>query len=470
MCENNIKKICAKEICESLGFEVVGPDTSLILEWNADNRVIEKGNGFIAIKGAKVDGHDFIADAIASGASVIVAEKNKREYVAELASKNSNVTFILVNESIHDFACIAKAYLEIIKPIVVAITGSVGKTTTKELCLTVAGCKYRTYGTKVNRNTLLGTSLTIMSMPNDTEVLVLEFGTNHFGEIQELADYFPPDIAIITEIADAHLEAFKSRDGVLKEKTCILSHKEKLKTIIYNKDNEHLRFYFDNNSYSCPIYAVGKNGNCKINEKISLTVSPQKTSCNCEIEGQNVVLESSLFGVQHIKNMAFALCLGHFFKIDLQSVKEALASMAVLEGRGRIYPLKNHCYLIDEAYNSNPTSCEMAIKNMLYGAIGENTRFKTCAVLGGMRELGEKADSSHQYIIDKLTDIDYIYLLGEEWKNCNLCNLRYVEFCDSLDTLKQAVCNLVKKLENTIVLVKGSNSYGLCNVVNDIMG
>lgn len=468
MRENKINSVCAKEICEALGFEVIGPDHSLTIDWKMDSRLVEDGNGFLAIKGAKVDAHDFIPDVIARGVSVIVAEKNRHDYITEIANKNPKVSFILVDESTHGFACIAKAYLEIVKPLVVAITGSVGKTTTRELCLAVACSKYKTYGAKKSYNTLLGTSFTIMSMPSDTEVLILEFGTNHFGEIQELADYFNPNVAIITEIADAHLETFKTRDGVLKEKTCILSHKENLKAVIYNKDNEHLRSYFENNSYSCPIYSVGKSGNCRIGEEIYLNVSPQKTSCDYEIDGQKIVLESPLFGVQHTKNMALALSLGCFLRIDLPTIKKSLSSMVVLEGRGIIYSLRNNCYLIDEAYNSNPTSCGVAIQNLLHGAQGKAVQYKTCAILGGMRELGEKTKSSHQYIIDMLASVDYVYLLGEEWKECNINGLKSVELHNSLDTLRQLVKEKVQNFDNTIVLIKGSNSYGLCNVVNDI--
>lgn len=469
MCENNIKDICAGDISKTLGFEIIGPNASLAIEWKMDNRVVEKGNGFLAIKGAKVDAHEFIPDAIAKGAAVIVAEKNRRSYIAEIAEKNPNVTFILVNESIHGFAKIARSYLEIIRPTVVAITGSVGKTTTRELCLVVASSKYKTYGAKKSYNTLLGTSITIMSMPQDTEVLVLEFGTNHFGEIKELADYFCPDVAIITEIADAHLETFKTRDGVLKEKTCILSHEDKLKAIIYNGQNEHLRGYFYKKSYSCPVYAVGQDGNCTIGDEICLTLSPQKTFCNYKINGLEVTLESSLFGVQHTKNMALALCLGSFLKIDISAIKIALASMTVLEGRGLIYPLPNNCYLIDEAYNSNPTSCEVAIKNLLYASHGKVTQFKTCTILGGMRELGEKTEASHQYIVDMLINVDYVYLLGDEWKNCDVSKLQCVKMYDSLDTLRHAIKDLLNNnLVDTIILVKGSNSYGLCNAVNDI--
>ena len=468
MCEDNIKKLYARPFCTPLGFEVLGADSCIVTDWRSDNRDVTQGDGFVAIRGARTDGHDFIPDAIKRGASIILAEKRKRDLVANLAEQNPDVCFVLVDESIHDFATIAKCYLASVKPLLVAITGSVGKTTTKELCLAVAHSQYNTYGTSGNRNTLIGNSLTIMSMTPNTEVLVLEFGTNHFGEIAEMCDYFTPDVAVLTEVAGAHLEEFKSCYGVLKEKASILNHKDKLKCVIYNKENEYLAEYFDKNFFTCPVYAVGKGGNCCVGDDVKLSISPQGTSCDYEINGQKVALESQLFGVQHTRNMALALSLGKFLEIDTEKIKNAIAEMPVLKGRGVIHTLKNNCFLIDEAYNSNPSSCGAAIDNLLLSSRSNESKFKTCAILGGMRELGSETQTLHQFIIDKLTSLDLVYLLGAEWQGCDTSKLKCVRLFASLEDLEEEVKKVQENLTDTILLVKGSNSYGLASIVNMI--
>ncbi|MBR0251571.1 MAG: hypothetical protein IJQ77_10870, partial [Synergistaceae bacterium] len=198
-----------------------------------DSREVTSGDAFIALEGEKTDGHKYIPQVIENGASLLIVRKGK-------APEDVNLPVIELDEPERDLALIASKKLRAHElHDIIAITGSVGKTTTRAALQLVLYEKFRVHATERNMNTLIGCAAAIMAMPKETEILILEFGTNKPGEIRELSEYFPPTIAILTAIAPAHLEGLKTVEGVLEEKLEI-TRPSSIDKIIFNNDNQYL--------------------------------------------------------------------------------------------------------------------------------------------------------------------------------------------------------------------------------------
>ena len=301
-----MKTISASEAagwCEGV---LYGPDISITRQWRSDSREVVKGDAFAAIKGAKTDGHMYIRSVIEQGASLLLVDRDEIPKVSALQGEFENVTVIAVNDVKSALARIAQKYLDAVSPYVIGITGSVGKTTVRELTVSVLKSRYKVHSAIRSFNTVLGCSLTILAMPADTEMLVLELGTNHFGEIAEMVALFPPQTAVITEVAPAHLEGFGSVEGVLNAKIEICGSK-KLKEIIFNNDNVLLREYMLNNIPELTKISVGKSDtpNIKI-ENTTINFAEKEAVVHVDIaaEDQLYKFTTSLFGSQHGYNIA----------------------------------------------------------------------------------------------------------------------------------------------------------------------
>ena len=223
------------------GGKFYGPEAEAARAWRCDSREVRGGDGFAAIRGAKTDGHLYIKQAAEQGSRVVLAEREGLEGAGIRPEDFPGVSFIVTERRTEEaLALAASEYLRRVAPKTIAITGSVGKTTTRELTAAALAQRYKVHSAVRSFNTIIGCALTVLSMAEETEALVLELGTNHFGEIAEMVKYFPPETVIITEVAPAHLEGFGSVEGVLRAKLEICGS-AKLKKIIFNCDNALLR-------------------------------------------------------------------------------------------------------------------------------------------------------------------------------------------------------------------------------------
>ncbi len=445
--------------CEGV---LYGPDISITRQWRSDSREATEGDAFVAIKGTKTDGHLYLRSVVERGASLLLIDIDEVDNASLAADNFKNVTVIAVNDVTRALARIAQKYLDSVSPRVVGITGSVGKTTTRELAVSVLRSKYKVHSAIRSFNTVLGCSLTILAMPEDTEVLVLELGTNHFGEISEMVSLFSPETVLITEVAPAHLEGFGSVEGVLNAKVEICSS-PRLKDIIFNNDNVLLKEYMLNNLPGFNKISVGKSKSSKIiieKSVIDFTEKEAVIKTDINIEEKTHKFSASLFGNQHAYNIAYAAAIGRCCGVSEEEASVALSSLSPIAGRGVCTKLKNDVWIIDESYNANPTSMGAAIDNVLSISHGD---YKMFAVLGGMRELGSTSPEWHQKILDKIKSFEKVVLLGEEWYDNKLvlpcCALRYLSFEEMLHDIPKAYDR------NSIVLIKGSNSYGLKKIV-----
>ncbi len=458
-----MRDIRSSEVAEWCNGRLFGPDIQLSRSWKSDSRDIAPGDAFVAIKGAKTDGHLYVHQAIERGAQLLLVDISNMGGLLLDRAEFAGVTAIAVSDTTSALAKIAQIYLRELAPQVIGITGSVGKTTTRELMVSLLRRKFKTHCAIRSFNTIIGCSLTILAMPRDTEILILELGTNHFGEIHEMVSLFPADIAVITEVAPAHLEGFGNIEGVLRAKLEICEP-EKLKHLIFNADNDLLREALSCKFSNISKIGVGYRGDAKLkitDTKISLDRSGAAIKAEYSYLNKSITFEAPLFGMQHAYNIGYAYAVGHHFGVSDDEIKAAFAEFSPIAGRGICKKLQNNNWVIDEAYNANPSSMSAAIENILI--LAGSQHFKLLAVLGGMRELGESSVFWHKKIFDMTEKFEKVVLFGEEWYDPSLklrANTeRYKEFEDITNLFS------TQEMSDSVILIKGSNSYGLKRLV-----
>lgn len=440
-----------------------GPDIQLCRSWKNDSRDVGPGDAFVALKGEKTDGHNFVHRAVERGAKLLLVNSDKIEELMLMEPEYGGIAVIAVPDTEKALAEIAREYLKVQAPKVIGITGSVGKTTTRELTASLLQSGNKVHSALRSFNTVIGCSLTILAMPEGTEILILEFGTNHFGEIRDMVSLFPPHLAIITEVAPAHLEGFKDIEGVLSAKMEICGS-EKLETIIYNSDNELLKKELSYNYNNIKKIGVGKkeeSGLKILDSAVSLAgEGAQLISAYC-LCGKRFELKTGLFGLQHSYNVGYAFLAAESFGVDIPEAAEILSKFMPISGRGICKKKPQNQWVIDEAYNANPRSMMAAIENTIN--VAESSGLAAYAVLGGMRELGGASAHWHREILRSVSAFSKVILLGEEWFDSTVempDNAQRHRSFEEITGLTQTVT-----FPDSVVLIKGSNSYGLKRLV-----
>ena len=332
---------------------------------------------FVATKGERVDGHRFIPDVFAKGALGVVCEKEPESLPGPC---------IVVEDSFEALKQIGEFYRQQLPVKVVGITGSVGKTSTKEFVAAVLSMKYKVHKTLGNYNNEVGVPLTVLSMPEDTEVAVLEMGINHFGEMHNLSRIARPDICIMTNIGQCHLEFLGSREGILKAKSemfdfmkedgsvCINGDDDMLASIKEVKGKKPVTFGL---SEQCRVYATDIKGK-------SLFGSEAMIHGN----GESFAVQIPLPGEHMVYNALAAAAAGQLLGMTPEEIRDGIAAVESVSGRSHIVKLPDKV-LIDDCYNANPVSMEAAI-DLLLQADGRRV-----AVMGDMFELGEQEKEMH---------------------------------------------------------------------------
>ncbi|MBQ6972370.1 MAG: UDP-N-acetylmuramoyl-tripeptide--D-alanyl-D-alanine ligase [Synergistaceae bacterium] len=413
-----------------------------------DSRNVEPGGAFVALEGERVDGHDYIPQAITNGAGLVIVRKGKNP-------GGLTVPVIELDDPERDLAGVASRKLKAHNLTdIIGITGSVGKTTTRAAVSKVLAPHFTVHAPERNFNTLIGCTATIMAMPLGTEVLVLEFGANKPGEIRELTQYFPPSIAILTAVAPVHLEGFGTVEGVLREKMEI-TNSANLRKIIFNNDNEYLNEAF---RYYVRSMGVGENKDSDfvISHDTSEYALPMMSFVLAHRATQEIArFTASIWGRHNALPLSLASAAAHELNISLQECADTLRDFQALRGRGRVIMLDGgKRFLVDDAYNANPASMRASL---------ETFRQVKCsgkvAVLGEMRELGENEAMYHTELEPLFDGIDTVILVGGIWREAVKGDYVFA------DDWKSAL-DALRKIDGWRgVLVKGSNSIGLSNIV-----
>lgn len=406
-----------------------------------DSRKIIEGCLFFALKGENFNGNKFAEDAINKGAAYAIIDE-------KIFKKTGQ--FILVEDVLTALQNLAEHYRKQFQIPVIGITGSNGKTTTKELISTVLSSHYRTHFTKGNFNNHIGVPLTLLAMPKDTEVAIIEMGANHIGEIEFLCEIAQPTHGLITNIGKAHLEGFGGIEGVKKGKSELYKFLANNKGVAFiNKEEPFLEKLAEDIKWKI-FYKQGETPSSdkspfeiqllKSNPFISAVFSPNKNP---------VVINSQLIGLYNFNNVMTAATLGIYFKVPSKKIKQAIEDYIPSNNRSQIVKINSNTFILD-AYNANPTSMKNALQN--FSKIEAKNKI---AILGAMKELGDYAQEEHKNIFELAESykFDKIILVGKEFDELHHPFYKNVEELNNW--FKQ------QKFENTYFLIKGSRSVRL---------
>jgi UDP-N-acetylmuramoyl-tripeptide--D-alanyl-D-alanine ligase len=454
------------EAAEITGGKLQGTDMPIGPALRTDSRKVQKGDGFIALPGTNTDGHAFIDDALCRGASYIVVEEDKAgSFIFESAG---DVPFLVVDDTSSALRKLAAHVFRQKSSLqeVIAVTGTVGKTTTRECIAAVLKKRFRVHSARESYNTWIGCALTILEMPLDTEILILEMGTNHPGEIAEMTASYPPTTAVITAIGPGHLEGLENVRGVLEEKIRILES-TKLKRVLYNGDSKILEKRLGTTGKVFdPISAGFRKGTYLLKDMgFTITEDTVKTRVGIIADGKLRRFTSLIFGPQHAYSFAFAVAMGDLFGIESEQMRDALEMLRAISGRGTARKTSTGVWCIDETYNANPLSMKQALENLARLPVTG----KKYAVLGGMKELGENSPFWHQDILRTVTklDLEGVFLVGEEWKETGKqekTGVPFLHYCSSDEVSRALDAKLAK---DDALLLKGSRAYGLENILTE---
>lgn len=403
---------------------------------STDTRKLSKDSIFFALSGPNFNANEFAEPAIEKGAAyaVILDEKYKKDG-----------QYIVVKNTLQTLQQLANYHRKHLSIPIIGITGSNGKTTTKELMHAVLSQHYKTYATKGNLNNHIGVPLSVLEVSNEHEIAIIEMGANKPGDIKELSEIAEPNFGVITNIGMAHIEGFGSLEGVISTKTELYRFLEKSGIVFLNDTLKHLKEKAINNKLE--IY------NTSILEIFNIQTSP---FISFDYKGEKV--STKLYGGYNLDNILTAIAIGEYFKVPQEKIIQGLESYVSENNRSQVIKTKSNTIYLD-AYNANPSSMEAAIKN--FASI--NTPNKLM-ILGDMLELGNVSKQEHQKIISLAKKLNMAsYFVGSQFKSCQNNEQK---FFDSTKELKEK--GILSDLTGLQILIKGSRGIKLEDLVEDI--
>lgn len=425
---------------------------SSVTEVFTDSRKHVKNGLFVPITGERFDGHDFLMQAIEHGATASLWQIN-RPLPKE---KPSDFPIFLVNDTIAGLQRLAKHHLRRICPLVVAITGSNGKTTTKDMVEAALSLHFRTHKTEGNFNNHIGLPLTILAMRDDCEVLILEMGMNHFGEISVLSRLAEPHVAIITNIGESHIEYLGSREGIARAKMEITDGLKDGGKVIFDGDEPLLDTLRKRPSVAC--------GYNEENDLRITSVDQAENGLRFSLN-QKGGYEIPVLGNHNVKNATFAVAVARELGVPESEIVEGLSKLSVTKMRFQQLHGKNGALVINDAYNASPTSMKAAIETVR--ALGDYHR--KVLVLGDIRELGKDEKMYHESVAEAIkppiTDVITVGSRARWIAEAVTGSVRVSAF----DTKEEAFPVIEEMLApDTIILFKASRLVGLETMVDRI--
>lgn len=409
-----MKNLTLDNIARACGGELFGGETAL-QEASCvviDSRKMKENGVFIAAKGERADGHDFIHQVKEMGALGVVCER---------VPENRDIPYILVKDSFQALKDIAEYYRKGLSIPVIGITGSVGKTSTKEMIAAVLSQGFHTLKTDKNFNNEIGLPLTVLQIMPDHEAAVLEMGISDFGEMHRLSKVARPDICVLTNIGQCHLENLGSREGILKAKSEIFDFMNPEGQIFVNGDDDMLIKVKGQAGHVPVRFGLGNDNQVYASDIANRGLLGSKAVIHMGEESFQA--EIPLPGIHMVVNALAAAAVGKYLGLSTEKIQKGITEVKAVEGRSRVVSTASYT-MIDDCYNANPVSMKAAI-DLLTMAVGRKV-----AVLGDMFELGDREKELHgevgAYVVEK--DIDVLLCAGE------LCRSMYEQAC----TVKEA--------------------------------
>ncbi|MEK7868053.1 MAG: UDP-N-acetylmuramoyl-tripeptide--D-alanyl-D-alanine ligase [Candidatus Omnitrophota bacterium] len=425
---------------------------------STDTRKIKKGELFLAIKGDRFDGHSFILDAVSKGAGGVLVQEGG---ITNANFKLPDVSFILVNDSVKALGNIGNFHRSRFTIPIIGITGSNGKTTTKEMTAAILSKKFNTLKNFGTENNNIGVPLTLMRLNSEHNIAVLEMGTNHLGEIRWLSEIAKPTIAIITNIGPSHLEYLEDVDTVLKAKVEILEHMDKDAKLILNADDEYLKkiktnlktvwFGFDKEAdfYADKINLEPDGVNFRLNGKWDISLG--------------------VLGRHNVYNALSAIACAWDFGISIDEIKDALKEFRVPNMRMEVKRFGD-IKIINDTYNANPQSMKQAIETLR----DMTTEGRKILIAGDMLELGTFSGRFHHLVGKQAAEsgIDLIVAVGKLAEHIGKgaqeagMSDRKIKLCAVMKEARKKVATLIKKGDT--ILIKGSRAMKMEEIVGDL--
>ena len=429
--EEIVKAINGKLICGDINKECK--------EFKRDSREIEKDDVYIALIGDNSDGNDYYQEAVNKGAALCVLSRYDN-------ADTKDTAIILVDDTLKALQDIARYERTIMSKPIVAVTGSAGKTSTKDLIASVLGSKFKVLKTKGNYNNHIGMPLSLLSYKNE-DMAVIEMGMSDFGEISILSNIAKPNVAVITNIGTAHIGNLGSREGILKAKLEILDGLQDNVVIINNDDDMLSKWAIENqDNYSIITCGIENKESMYVAENIELYEDCSYYTVN------GVKFEVPVGGKHFILNSLLAYAVAKYYKLSDEEICNGLKNLDLTSGRMQKINLKNGTILINDCYNANFDSMKAAIKY-----IEDIKNKRRILVLGDMLELGEYSEKIHSDIGELISDdIDILITTGEEAKNIDkFANAKEKYWFENNEEVIKMLKNIIT--ENDIVLLKASN-------------
>ena len=423
-----------------------------------DSRDVPEGSMFFALKGDTFDGNAYAISALEKGAAYAVIDE--KEY-----AKESNDRLILVEDVLTTLQQLAKYHRVHLGTPIIGITGTNGKTTTKELISAVLKKKYNVLYTQGNFNNHIGVPKTLLQLTKEHDIAVIEMGANHPGEIKTLVEIVLPDFGIITNVGKAHLLGFGSFEGVIRTKGELYDFLRTIQgTAFINNDNPHLlgisnglKLVKYGQKDAKDLLVKGELVECnpflKFEWQTSSTLTPQLSTVNCQLS----TVQTRLIGSYNLDNALAAACIGTFFNVPATDISAALEEYTPSNNRSQLTITQDNKLVVD-AYNANPTSMRAALDNFRL----IKAEHKMC-ILGQMGELGDVSEEEHQKVIDLLGDCGFekVWLVGENFAKTS--HPAHYRLFANVEEVKAAIAT--EKPQGYLILIKGSNSNKLVQTV-----
>ncbi len=443
---------------------ITGNENFICKNYSKDTRTIQKGDCYVGIKGENYDGNKFWKEALKNGADCVIVQNIN--FTEEEKRKAKDKIIIKVKDTLDALQKIAAYKRSLYSIPVIGVTGSVGKTSTKDIIANVVAQKYKTLKTKGNNNGQIGLPLTILSM-QDEDVLVLEMGMNHFGEISKLTDIAKPNICVFTNIGTSHIGNLGSRENILKAKMEMLERAEE-PIVIINNDNDLLHKWYEENKGKRNIKTYGIKEKSDINA-CNINLQENTSEFTCIIEGKKETIKVPVGGEHFVLNSLCAILVGRVLNIEISKIIDGIANFELTKKRMDITELKNGIKIINDAYNASLESMQASLKMLKDFKEG-----RKIAVLGDMFELGEYSKELHKKVGEEITknNIDILicngknskYIIEKAKEKMNSENIYYIE-------KKEEIIKLLEKIvkPKDIILFKASNGMKFYEIAEKLI-
>ena len=448
-----MKDLTVKNILDVTNGElIVGNEDYVCKSYSKDTRTIRKEDCYIGIKGETFDGSKFWEQALENGASTVIVQNVDIDSgkMKKWADKN----IIKVENTLEALYSIARYKRNLYDIPVIAITGSVGKTSTKDIVANVVAKKYKTLKTEGNNNNNIGLPFTILRM-QDEEAAVLEMGMNHFGEISLLNSIANPNICIITNIGTSHIGNLGSRENILKAKLEILEGSKK-RAVIINNDNDLLHKWYEENKKNYNIKTYGLIEKSDIMPK-DIVLGEQNSKFSCDISGNEERITVPVGGEHFVLNSLCAISVGEVLGIEADKIKSGIEKFELTKKRMDIIELENGVKIVSDAYNASLESIRASLK-----VLAEFKENRKIAVLGDMFELGSFAKELHEKVGKEVVknNIDILIACGENSKYMaeearNSMGEDRVYYLENKEDIEKLLKKIVNK--GDVILFKASN-------------